>query len=76
MAVVKANSSDIDLLARYFEPKVKEIVLLHGTISLTQDVLNFTVFMNPQVMNAQIFTIHFNLFLYNRLTYNYDKKEY
>jgi hypothetical protein len=55
---------------------VKEVVLLHGTISPTQDVLNFTVFMNPQVMNAQIFTMHFNLFLYNRLTYNYDKKEY
>ena len=31
MTVVKANSSDIDLLARYLEPKVKEIVLLHGT---------------------------------------------
>jgi N-acetylmuramoyl-L-alanine amidase len=54
----------------------KEIVLLHGTISPIQDVLNFTVFMNPQVKSAQIFTIHFNLFLYNRLTYNYDKKEY
>ena len=33
-------------------------------------------FYEPTGEECQIFTIHFNLFLYNRLTYNYDKKEY
>jgi len=36
-----------------------EIVLRHGTISLSQDDISLTVFMNPQQKRAKMFIIHF-----------------